>query len=284
MLVNYWGIAQAEGFLHFFEGWAVFMLCIAILLGEMWLLARLGGERHRLSDMLRLELPPRTPKDATRVVRPIPRPLLATIPLLVATAAGAAVLGERQETIPSRTDFSRFPMEIGGWRGQTESMEIEYVQALKFNDYIMANFENGARVPVNFYVAWYDSQRAGASAHSPRSCIPGGGWQIADLSQRVIDGVRIEGRPLAVNRVDIRKGDYHQLVYYWFQQRGRVITNEYMVKWYIFWDGLTRNRSDGALVRLTTLLPPGGDEDAADQRLVDFARAVAGPLEQYVPG
>jgi len=155
---------------------------------------------------------------------------------------------------------------------------------LKFNDYIMANFENDENVPVTFYVAWYDSQRAGASAHSPRSCIPGGGWQIADLSRRVIDGVRVEGRPLAVNRVDIRKGDYKQLVYYWFQQRGRVITNEYLVKWYIFWDGLTRNRSDGALVRLTTILPPGADEAAADRRLVDFARAVAGPLEQYVPG
>jgi len=63
-----------------------------------------------------------------------------------------------------------------------------------------------------------------------------------------------------------------------------VITNEYLVKWYIFWDGLTRNRSDGALVRLTTVLPPGGDEAAADRRLVDFARAVSGPLEQYVPG
>ena len=30
-------------------------------------------------------------------------------------------------------------------------------------------------------------------------------------------------------------------------QRGRNLTNEYAVKWFIFWDSLTRQRTDGAL-------------------------------------
>jgi EpsI family protein len=74
-----------------------------------------------------------------------------------------------------------------------------------------------------------------------------------------------------------------QIVYYWFQQRGRNLTNEYLVKWYIFWDALTRNRTDGALVRLTTPVLPGMDEAEADARISQFASAALPGLSDYVP-
>ena len=146
----------------------------------------------------------------------------------------------------------------------------------------MADYRRGAP-PVNFYVAWYDSQQAGRSAHSPRSCLPGGGWQIKSLQQVPVADVAIGGQPLRVNRALIQYGPQRQLVYYWFQQRGRVITNEYLVKWYLFWDSLTRNRSDGALVRLTVPLPEGAVEAQADRQLAQFARDLAPMLEDYVP-
>jgi EpsI family protein len=91
------------------------------------------------------------------------------------------------------------------------------------------------------------------------------------------------GAPLKVNRVIIQNGDNKQLVYYWFQQRGRNITNEYLVKWYIFWDALTRNRTDGALVRLTALAPSSRDLAEVDELLADFIRTAASPLKNYVP-
>jgi EpsI family protein len=147
----------------------------------------------------------------------------------------------------------------------------------------MADYVGPGREVVNFYVAYYSSQRKGESAHSPRTCIPGGGWQIQEVTQREIDGVTGSGGPFNVNRVIIQKGDNRQLVYYWFQQRGRNITNEYLVKWYIFWDALTRNRTDGALVRVTAFVPSSRDLAEVDRLLADFSRAAAGPLRDYVP-
>jgi EpsI family protein len=93
----------------------------------------------------------------------------------------------------------------------------------------------------------------------------------------------IDGRPLRVNRTLIELGSQRQLVYYWFQQRGRVITNEFAVKWYLFWDALTRHRTDGALVRLIVALPATGNEAEADRRLSDLARRLAPTLTRYVP-
>jgi EpsI family protein len=135
---------------------------------------------------------------------------------------------------------------------------------------------------VNFYAAYYASQKKGQSAHSPRSCIPGGGWVIKSLDQRTINGVNVEDQPLSVNRTVIQKGDNKQLVYYWFQQRGRVITNEYLVKWYLFWDALTKNRTDGALVRLTTFVKAGQDIKEADEHLKSFVKSIVTHLDKYI--
>ena len=62
---------------------------------------------------------------------------------------------------------------------------------------------------------------------------------------------------MVVNRLVIAKGQSRQLVYYWFAQRGRIISNEYLAKFYLFWDALVLKRSDGALVRVITMVPEG---------------------------
>jgi EpsI family protein len=95
--------------------------------------------------------------------------------------------------------------------------------------------------------------------------------------------VQVGAAQLRVNRAVIELGTQRQLVYYWFQQRGRVITNEYLVKWYLFWDSLTRQRSDGALVRLVTPVLPGDTIEAADARLTRFAQDAAPRLERHIP-
>jgi hypothetical protein len=62
-----------------------------------------------------------------------------------------------------------------------------------------------------------------------------------------------------------------------------VIDNEYAVKWYLFWDSLTRHRSDGAMVRLIAKLPPSESVETADQQLTGLAALIAPRLDQYIP-
>jgi EpsI family protein len=172
---------------------------------------------------------------------------------------------------------------VGTWSGQRSVLEDEYLDVLKLDDYLLADFRRPAELPVNLYVAWYDTQRAGRSAHSPRACLPGDGWQIQEFGQVAIPDAGSQGLALRMNRVLIARGHERQLVYYYFQQRGRNVTNEYLVKWHLFWDLLTRRRSDGALVRLTVPLARGQSADAADRQLVEFLRQVTPVLERYVP-
>lgn len=283
VLVEYWGPAQAEGFLHDFEGWIVFMACFGIILVEIWLLARIGKNKMTLRDAFSIDMPDSVPKDMEIRNRQLPKQYMATGGLLLVAAIASSFLAARAEIHPSRSDFASFPMKLGDWQGKSSSLEKIYLDALKLDDYILADYVKDGKSFANFYVAYYVSQRTGESAHSPRSCIPGGGWRIKSITQHLVDGVRFGDTPLRVNRLEIQKGDYKQLVYYWFQQRGRVITNEYMVKWYLFWDALTRNRTDGALVRLTSMIPPGGDVAVADKQLAEFSGEAVGRLKEYIP-
>jgi EpsI family protein len=163
-------------------------------------------------------------------------------------------------------------------------LEDRILNALKLDDYLNIDYRrNGSNDRVNLYVAYYGSQRKGASAHSPRTCIPGGGWKIDRIRQVNLDVVGPNGQPLAVNRLVISKGARRELVYYWFQQRGRIVTNEFLVKWYILIDSMLRHRTDGALVRLVTSLGAGEPESAADQRLASFAALAYPELATMIP-
>jgi exosortase D (VPLPA-CTERM-specific) len=280
-MVEHWGIAMAEGFLHEFQGWMVFMLSAALLLGEIALLNLLGRETGSWRQLFGVEFPAPTPKGLASHRRPLPRTFVAAFAILLAFVAVAMLLPRPAEIVPVRASFVEFPMRLGEWTGRRGALEGIYLDQLKLDDYLLADYES-ADGTANLYMAYYNSQRKGEAVHSPRSCLPGGGWQLREFDQRTLP-VRIDGEPLRVNRTLIELGNQRLLVYYWFQQRGRIVTNEFAVKWYLFWDAVTRHRTDGALVRLTTPLPLGSAEAAADQRLTELASLIGPDLPRFVP-
>lgn len=285
VLVEHGGVAQAEGFLHDFEGWLVFMGC-AVLLGLlMMLLAKLSRPPMRLGEVFAIEGPLPVPAGIRRVPRSIPSAFYVVLVVLAASAIGAKAVPRAAEVVSPRAEFLFFPNAIGEWRGRPQRLDRIYLDALKLEDYLLSEYSLGDGQLINLWIAYYGSQRKGASVHSPRSCLPGGGWEVQELTQIEVPGAEINGQALRVNRALIQLDDRRELVYYWFQQRGRVVTNEYLVKLWMFWDALVRKRTDGALVRLTTSVPGGaaGDVSEADALLSGFARAITGQVPRFVP-
>jgi len=280
--VNRFGSALAEGFLHFFEGWVVFMLCLATLFFEIWVFNRIFDGKVSFADAFTVSLPSPS-KGLSTSLRTIPKAFILCVIMAVIFSFGSIMLPEREDIIPQRLHFSTYPMFLGNWVGQRKTMDSVYIDALKFDDYILADYSDGQGNNVNFYTAYYASQRKGQSAHSPRSCLPGGGWQISDFRTLDLAINDVNGKPLRANRVLITKGEYSQLVYYWFQQQGRHVTNEYAVKWQLFVNALISNRTDGALIRFTTLVEKGDDLPAKDEMLLSFIGQHHLTLQPYVP-
>jgi exosortase D (VPLPA-CTERM-specific) len=283
VLVNTWGQEQADGFLHYFEGWVVFMACIAILILEMMLLNLIGRDRRRFSEVFGLEFPKPFQDDITFRKRPISSVHYGIIGAVALIVIASIYIKVAEEVRPERMTFNHFPLQVGDWNGSDDKLQDFYLDALKLDDYLLGDYYNPSGEMVNFYVAYYASQQAGSAAHSPRTCIPGGGWRIGDAKEIELPGLKMNHQPVHVNRLVIKRGEFKQLVYYWFQQRGRSITNEWLVKWYLFQDALTMHRTDGALIRLTTLIKDGEDWNDGDRRLSQFAEDAIPVLEGYLP-
>lgn len=282
VLVDRFGQGAAEGFMHLFEGWLLFVLSLAILSAEMWLLGKIGAESAPDSD--RPGARPAAAVSSGHAVGLVSGPAAACIGLLAVTMAmSISFRADGQgHTAPARQKFVDFPMQLAGRQGESVVMERMYVDVLRFDDYLLANYQ-GAGGPINVYAAYYRSQEKGWAVHSPKACIPGDGWEITSLNEVAVPGDVKAGIPFRANRVLIQKGGQKQVVLYWFKQRHRLVASEYLVKFFLFVDALTMKRTDGALVRLVAPVQPGESEGAADQRVLQMAAAVQPLLPAYVP-
>ena len=304
-LVEWTGQGAAEGFSHLFEGAVLFMVSLGLLVVEMWLLARIRSETTGAFDGrgLRFEAsvegmevqglrPEATASNfqPSSYLQPLPSNRLfpgsayfCSVAVLVPVAFASTLLVEREEIVPSRSMFIDFPQQIDGWAGTSMALEKQYIDALRFDDYLLVEFRSDKGQSATFYAAYYQSQRKGQSVHSPQSCLPGGGWEILSMTGVDVPARNGMDRPLHINRAVIQKGHQKQVVWYWFKQRDRILSNEYLVKFYLLWDAVSRGRTDGGLIRVSSIVGPGDTESIVDQRLGQLVSAVEPELNRYVP-
>ena len=290
ILYDVWGAKIAEGFFHGFSGLLIFMFCIPILLVEMWLLDKLPPSRSgRLSESVRYD-PPSSQgdgvwKDQKKLsLKGMLQANFIVAIILLGTTLTISQSVEFREMIPIKEPLNRFPLEVGEWSGARQGMDQMFIDALDLSDYAVIDYRNSSEKSVNLYVAYYQSQRKGESIHSPATCLPGSGWDFKQSSPVIIPLSASDGYSMEVNRAFMQKAEKKQLVYYWFLQRGRVLTNAYQMKLFTFWDSLTKQRTDGALVRLITSVYENESMKEAEERLKSFMQEIMPTLEEYIPG
>ena len=305
ILYEVWGAKVAEGFFHGFSGWLIFLVALGIMLAEMWLLGKIapaldGRQKNEIqnsklniqdADLKTSNLKPETQDSKPKTLNLKPKTLrtffsppqfIVAIILLGATLAFSYGI-EFREKIPIKKSFDLFPLRINEWSGTRETMEQKFIDTLDFSDYVIIDYKDKAGKQVNFYVAYYESQRKGESIHSPETCLPGGGWEFREAGTVNIPIAQGKTDFVRVNRAFMAKPGANQLVYFWFPQRGRILTNAYQLKIYTFWDALTRQRTDGALVRIITPVYPNEQSKDAEARLQGFTREIAPVLEEFIP-
>ncbi len=285
VLVDNYGIEQAEGFLHYFEGWVIFGACVGILFLLAILMQRLQKNPKPLSEALDIDFDGLGEQAMRFTLIPISR-LLVALGLVVTAFSIVWVAYPQPDPVRvARDPFGFFPLVLGTWEGNSTALDpsIEYVLAA--DDYVQTNYISpGDPVPVGFFSAYYHKQTEGSGIHSPEVCLPVGGWEMFDVKQVEVDLQAATGwAPFQSNRAIIQKGLQQQIVYYWFEQRGKRMTNDFKVKLVTIADSLTMGRSDGALVRFTTPVAQGETIEVADARIRRLMAEVLPVLPKYLP-
>ena len=84
-----------------------------------------------------------------------------------------------------------------------------------------------------------------------------------------------------MNRYLIQKDNQMQITLYWFQTQGKAVAGELGAKIELVRNALLRNRTDGALVRLSSPVQGGVDQTTA--RMVAYVQALYPVLHEYLP-
>jgi EpsI family protein len=195
----------------------------------------------------------------------------------------AVLLQGRTETIPHGLPLSSFPTRLGSWTGTDIQQEQEILDVLGPGDFLLRDYQTQSpnALLIGLWIAYFPSQRAGDTIHSPLNCLPGSGW--TPVENRRVTLTFAGHKPFPANRYVVTKADARELVLYWYWAHDRGVASEYWAKYYLVRDSIRMNRSDGALVRITTPMLPAETPEAAEQRILPFADYVGPLLDNYIP-
>jgi EpsI family protein len=200
------------------------------------------------------------------------------ISLLLGTAAYAA-RSTGAEVRVDRDPLASLPLQLGSWTGRDSApFRDDVITQLGVDDYISRQYAGAGGPPIGVYVGYYASQRQGDTIHSPQNCLPGAGWLPVESGYAT---VQTGGGPIRINRYVIQKGLERQVVFYWYQGRGRVVANEYANKLGLMLDAARLHRTNGGLVRLIS--PVATTAEAATADLARFTAILFPHLSRHLP-
>ncbi len=284
IMVNSYGISHAEGFLHWFEGWVIFGTCIGILFLMAIALQRLTPNPLPLSEAIDLDFQGFGPITARILdIRPARMIIAGAVLTIAVTSVFVTVRAPEPDPI-ARESFALFPRSLGDWQCRQFHLDGEVEAVLGADDYINATYVSPRQAQaVNFFSAFYHKQTEGSGIHSPEVCLPVGGWEIFTFDTHEVSFPDTIYGTFELNRAIIQKGLEKQLVYYWFEQRGRRMTNDFSAKMTVLYDGFAMGRSDGAIVRYTTVIGQNESAAAAEARIEALMAETLPRLPRFVP-
>lgn len=279
VLAYYYGGETAQGFLHGVSGWLVYVAALLLLLfvGKIF-----DSSVFRRNS--KIEKTKNTDFKSFSPFRLFTFSLKFWLLLLVLLIGGALIHWREAagEIRPDRKLLKDFPANIGDWRqnGADQRFETEIETVLGANDYLMRDyFVPSSGKGANLYIGYYETQRTGATYHSPRNCLPGSGWTIAE--SQPVEIALPDGQKFFANNYVIENHQSKALMIYWYQGRGRYLANEYKDKFFTVLDSISRRRSDGAMIRIVVSIDKS--EAEALETAKNLAAGAAANLAEFVP-
>lgn len=209
-------------------------------------------------------------------------PIFWTVAFLLIGTALLQYARGNADVIPASEPLSEFPHMIGRWTGSDVAGDQESLNNPGPGDFLSRAYSNeGQATWIGLLIAYFSSQRTGSTIHSPKNCLPGAGWVFE--SSQYVDLRDVNGKPHWVGEYVVSNGLNRQFVVYWYQAHGRSVANEYVAKIDMVMDAMRLNRTDGALVRVSTPIDPREDTSAARARAEAFASQLAPTLPRFIP-
>lgn len=216
------------------------------------------------------------------------RNLKAFVPAMILFVGTGSVLQTRiQRAVPSLAPVKSVMPEYPSFASSEQILTKEEIAVAGMTDYVARVFKRDSAVAFTTLVSYYDRQTQGHTIHSPRNCLPGAGWEVLSPGTR---SIVVGGTSHVVNQYLLKNGALQAVVLYWYQGRGRMVADEYAVKWNLLRDAALLGHTEEALVRVVVPITPaaGTSLDStgirnAESFGVEVAQRLAADVERILP-
>ena len=169
----------------------------------------------------------------------------------------------RADTDAGAVHLDALPLELDRFMGSEERFDSATYAVLAADTTTLRRYVDETGTPTWLFVAYFGAQNFGEQIHSPRNCLPGGGWNVVSATHVPLEIAGSAGVP--ANRLLIEAEGAQQVMYYYFVTRVGTVASEYRLKFELARASLTLQPRDALFVRVSTPVREDGEE-AADLR------------------
>ena len=182
---------------------------------------------------------------------------------------------------PLRQSLASIPLDIGDWAGRDEPVEADIVERAQTTEYLNRTYESRKRPGLRLRL-WINFSIYGTNLrHSPKICLPSGGWNEIESLTRVLAVPLDARRSIEVTRLGYQRGELVEHVGFWYY-----IFGEGNLENYVRQLSITSRSSHGQTTRgssMTVEVFYPGDHDAEGEALKEFAQELVKTLEPILP-
>ena len=179
--------------------------------------------------------------------------------VLVISAIYTHLLRYSRVEVEETVKLENFPAEMNNWKmSQDYVINDQTLDILKSDQYIWRLYNDQKGDQIGMFLSYFEDQKYGAQIHSPKHCLPGGGWKIIDKKEVEYS---IAKKNYKVNKMIINNSRSKEIMIYWFWTRSGIITSELGLKIDLAKNALLRNPTDAAFVRINVPYQDGKPDE-----------------------
>ena len=168
---------------------------------------------------------------------------------LLILAAALFIHQKRDYDVPVVKSLATIPTKHGDWTMFKQArFDKRTLAVLLPTEYISRTYIDQKGNAVELYLGYHDGSPGTGGIHSPKNCLPGSGWYR--VSEK-IETLSFAGKKIPLVSAVYQKGSTNELFLYWYQVRGKYLTNEYALKLAKITGSIFYNRKDAAFIRIS---------------------------------
>jgi hypothetical protein len=182
---------------------------------------------------------------------------------------------------PLLRSLHSIPLVMGDWVGKDEPVDADIVDRSQTTEYLNRVYESRKQPGVRLRVWINFSLHGNNLRHTPKICLPSGGWSEIESVTRVIDVPLGSGRTIAVTRLGYSRGELVEHVGFWYYIFGEGKLENYVRRLPITSRSSHGQTTRGSSMTVEVFYP--GDNDPEGEALRDLVVELVKALEPILP-